>query len=96
MWRNDSEQSRMVVVQFLEDLFHDGFAEEDRFRTNPEFVAIQMYGGHLAVIKIDDLTMAAHQCLLLLLEIFRIDAGCAGIFPFGHDVVNKISPKVVN
>ena len=86
----------MIVIQFLEDLFHDGFAEEDRFRANTELFAIQAYGSHLAVVKIYDLTVAAYKSLLLLLQIFRIHTGCAGIFPFSHDAVNKISPKVVN
>ena len=93
---NASEQSRVIVIQFLEYLFHYCFTEEDGFCAHTEFITIQPYRCHLAVIKIDDLTMAAYQSLLLFLEIFRIDAGCALVSSCRHDKTDKFLAKLVN
>lgn len=62
----------MAVIQFLEHLLHDGLAEKCRLGTDSEFLAIQSYGSHFTVIKMDDLSVSAHKSLFLLLEVFRI------------------------
>ena len=73
----------MAFFQFFEDLFHNGFAEEDSLCTHTELFTILTDGSHLAVIQIYDLTMAAHQRCLLFFEIFGIYA--LGYFPSaGH------------
>lgn len=73
----------MVVIQFRKDFLHYGLAEENSLGTDTESFAILSYRRHLAVIQIDDLSVAAHQRLLLLLQIFRIDI-CLSYFLFCH------------
>ena len=78
-----SEQRRMIVIQFLQHLFHDGLAEEYCLCADTKFLAVLIDSFHLLVIQIDDLPVAAHQRRLLLLEIFGIDS--PGYFLFtGH------------
>lgn len=69
-----SEKCRMVVLEFGEDFFHDGFAVEDGPGVDIEAAAILVYGGHFAVVEIDDLPVTAHEGGLLLFEIFGIDS----------------------
>ena len=64
----------MIVIKFRKDLFHDSLPEKDCLGTDTEPFTILLYGCHFTVIQIDDLPVATHQRLLLLLEIFRIDA----------------------
>lgn len=71
----------MIVIQFREDLLHDGFAEKSGFCGDTELVTITADGSHLAVIQIYDLAVSSHQSFLLLLEIFRIDSR-SGFFSF--------------
>ena len=68
------EQCRVVIVQFRQHLFHDRLAEQDGLGTDTELVTVLAYGRHLAVIQIDDLPVAPHKRLLLLLEILRVNA----------------------
>ena len=78
-----SEQRRMIVVQLLQHLFHDGLAEEYSLCADTKLLAVLIDSFHLLVIQIDDLPVAAHQRRLLLLEIFGIDT--LGYFLFtGH------------
>ena len=63
----------MVIIQFRQNLFHYRLAEQDGLCTDTEPVAVLSDGSHFAVIQIDDLPVATHQRLLLLLEILRID-----------------------
>lgn len=72
--RSISEKSRMVVLEFGEDFFHDGFAVEDGPGVDIEAAAILIYGGHFTVIEVDDLPVTAHEGGLLLFEIFGIDS----------------------
>ena len=64
----------MIVIKFRKDLFHDGFSEKDCLGSYTKPLTILPYGCHFAVIQIDDLPVATHKRLLLLLEIFRINA----------------------
>lgn len=64
----------MIVIQFREDLFHDGFAEEDGLGADPELFTIAVNGSHLTVIQVYDLAMFPHQSRFLFLQIFRIDS----------------------
>ena len=64
----------MIVIKLREHLLHYGLPEKSRLGTHPELVTILPYGSHLAVIQIDDLSVATHQRLLLLLQVFRIDS----------------------
>ena len=64
----------MVVIQFRQHFLHNGLTEKNRFGSHPESVAILSDCCHLTIIQIDDLPMATHQRLLLLLQVFRIDA----------------------
>ncbi len=64
----------MIVVEFRKDLFHDGLTEENRLCANLEFFTVEIDGSHFAIIEIYDLPVATHKRLLLLLEIFRINA----------------------
>ena len=62
----------MVVLEFGEDFFRDGFAVEDGPGVDIEAAAILLYGGHFTVIEVDDLPVTAHKGGLLLFEIFWI------------------------
>jgi len=73
----------MIVIQFLQNLLHYSFAEQHGLCPDTKLLTILSYGGHLAVIKIYDLSMAAHKRLLLLLEILRIDR-CRHSFLLSH------------
>ena len=74
----------MIVIQFLQHLFHDGLAEEHCLCAHTELLAVLIDSFHLLVIQIDDLPVAAHQRRLLFLEILGIYA--LGYFLFtGHD-----------
>ena len=64
----------MIVIQFLQDLLHNRFTEEDRLGTYTKLLAILAYRCHFAVIQIYYLSMATHKRLLLLLKIFGIDS----------------------
>lgn len=64
----------MIVIKLREHLLHYGLPEKSRLGTYPELVTILPYGSHLTVIQIDDLSVATHQRLLLLLQVFRIDS----------------------
>ena len=68
-----SEQRRMIVVQFLQDLFHYGTTEERTLCAYTKLLTILTDCSHLAVIQIDNLPVATHKRGFLLLEIFRID-----------------------
>ena len=86
----------MVIIQFRQDLLHNGVSEECCFGADAELFTICVDRSHLTVIQVDDLSVTTNKGSLLLLEIFRIHSGCADIFPFSHDIRNKILPKVVN
>ena len=64
----------MIIIQFRKYFLHNGFPEKNRFGSHPEFVTILSDCCHLTIIQINDLPVATHQRLLLLLQIFRIDA----------------------
>lgn len=63
----------MIIIQFLEYLFHYGLTEQHCFGIDTELITILLYCSHLTIIQIDDLPMATHQRLLLLLQIIRVD-----------------------
>ena len=73
----------MIVIKLREHLLHYGLPEKSCLGTYPELVTILIDGSHLAVIQIDDLSVATHQRLLLLLQVFRIDS-CLILFLFSH------------
>ena len=73
----------MIVIKLREHLLHYGLSEKSRLGTHPELVTILPYGSHLAVIQIDDLSVATHQRLLLLLQVFRVDS-CLILLLFSH------------
>lgn len=62
----------MIVIQFLQYLFHYRLPVKSGLCPYTELVAILINGSHLTVIQIDNLPMLTHQRFLLLLEIFRI------------------------
>ena len=64
----------MIIIQFRKNLLHYRLAEKNSLSTYPEFLTVLIYSSHLTVIQIDDLPMATHQRLLLLLEVLRIYA----------------------
>ena len=64
----------MIIIQFGQDLLHYRLAEQDSLGADTEPVTVLPDCSHLTVIQIDDLPVAAHQRLLLLFEIFRINA----------------------
>ena len=64
----------MIIIKFRKNLFHDSLSEQDSLGTDTEPFTIRLYGSHFTVIQIDDLPVATHQRLLLLLEIFRVNA----------------------
>ena len=63
----------MVLVQFLQNLFHDGATEKGALGSYTELLTILTDCSHLAVIQIDNLPVATNKRGFLLLEIFRID-----------------------
>ena len=67
----------MIVIQLLENLFHDSLTEEDCLCAYAKLVAILLNGRHLAVIQVYNLTMTTHKRRLLLFKIF-------GIYPSGN------------
>ena len=74
----------MIVVQFLQDLFHYGLAEEHCLCADTKLFAVLINSLYFLVIQIDDLPVTTYQRRLLLLEIFGIDA--PGYFIFtGHN-----------
>ena len=68
-----SEQRRMIVVQFLQDLFHYGTTEERTLCAYTKLLTILAYSCHLIIIQIDNLPMTAHKSCFLLFQIFGID-----------------------
>ena len=64
----------MIVIQFLEYLFHDGFTEQHSLCAYTEFVTVLSDGRHLTVVQIDNLPVTTDQSFFLLLKIFRIDS----------------------
>ena len=62
----------MIVIQFLEYLFHNRLSEQHSLRTHTELVAVLLNGSHLTVIQIDDLPVLTYQRLLLLLQVLGI------------------------
>ena len=62
----------MIVIQFLEYLFHYSLSEQHCLRTHTDLVTVLLYGSHLTVIQIDDLSVPAYQLLLLFLEVLGI------------------------
>ena len=68
------EKSRRIVIEFLQDLLHNGLSEHNGLDSDAELLTILVYGSHLAVIQVDNLTMAAQKRCLLFFEIFRIDS----------------------
>ena len=73
----------MIVIKLREHLLHYGLPEKSCLCTYPELVTILTNGSHLAVIQIDDLSVATHQRLLLLLQVFRVDS-CLILLLFSH------------
>ncbi len=74
----------MIVIQFRQNFFHNGFAEQSGLRPYTEFVTILLYGSYLTVIQIDDLSVSANKGLLLLFDIFGIDSRLAYFFLTCH------------
>ena len=68
-----SEQSRMVLIQFLQNLFHYGTTEKRTLCTYTKLLTILTDCSHLAVIQIDNLPVATHKRGFLLFQIFGID-----------------------
>ena len=68
-----SEQRRMVLIQFLQNLFHYGATEERTLCAYTELLTILAYSRHLIIIQIDNLPMTAHKSCFLLFQIFGID-----------------------
>ena len=64
----------MVIVQFRQDLLHNGFSVKHRLGTYPELLAISVDRRQFTVIQINDLPMLSHKSFLLFLKIFRIDS----------------------
>ena len=64
----------MIVIQFLQYLLHYSFPEQHRLSSYAELIAILPDCRQLTVVQIDDLSVATHQRLLLLLQVFRIDS----------------------
>lgn len=62
----------MIIIQFRQNLFHDGFTEKHCFGAHSELLAIVVYGSHFAVIQVYDLPMTTHKGFLLLLQVFGI------------------------
>ena len=69
----------MVIVQFRQDLLHYGLTEHYGLDSDAKPFTILVYGSHLAVIKIDYLSMTTHKGFLLLLQILGIWS-CIGVF----------------
>ena len=82
----------MVVLEFFEDFFHNGFTEKDGLGVDLEKVAILGDGCHFAVVQVDDLAMCPHKGGFLLLQIFRVDGN--GRF-FLHQIQAVLCPTAV-
>ena len=73
----------MVIIQFRQDLLHNGFSEECCLGADAELFTICVDRSHLTVIQVDDLPVTTDKRRPLLLEIFGIDT--LGYFLFtGH------------
>ena len=68
------EKGRMVLVQFGEDLVHDGLTEKDRFRMDLEAIAVLVHGLHFLVVEIEDIAVLAEERRFLFLEIGGVHA----------------------
>ena len=64
----------MIVIQLGQHLLHYRLAEKDSLSAYTEPVAVLSDRSHFTVIQIDNLPVATHQRLLLLLQILRIYA----------------------
>ena len=73
----------MIIVQLFQYLLHDSLAEKHRLYPHTKLITILINGSHLAVIQVDNLTMATHQRRLLFLEVFWI-YGCRRFLFSGH------------
>ena len=64
----------MIVIKLRKDLLHYGLTEHNGLDPDTKLLTILVYGSHLAVIQVDNLTMAAQKRCLLFFEILRIDS----------------------
>ena len=62
----------MIIIQFLQNLFHYRFTEKHCLCAHTKLLAILIYGGHLAVVQVDHLPVATHQSRLLFFKVLRI------------------------
>ena len=80
----------MIIIQFLENLFHDSFTEEDRLCAYTKLLTILIDCIHLLVIQVDDLPVTTYQRRFLFLEIFGIHTPCYFLFT-GHSGNDKMN-----
>ena len=81
------KQRRMIVIQLREYLLHDCLTEENGLGIYSKLLTITLNGSHLAVIKIDYLSMTTHKGFLLLLQILGIWS-CIGVFLLLCQILN--------
>lgn len=62
----------MIIIKLGKNLLHDCFAEHHGLCLDIEAAAIFRYCRHLAVIKVDNLTMPPQKGGFLLFQVFRI------------------------
>ena len=77
----------MIVIQLREHLLHDCLTEENGLGIYSKLLTITLNGSHLAVIKIDYLSMTTHKGFLLLLQILGIWS-CIGVFLLLCQILN--------
>ena len=75
----------MIIIQFRQDLLHNGFPEECCLGADAELFTICVDRSHLTVIQVDDLSVTTNKGSLLLLEIFRIQSRLPILFYPSHD-----------
>ena len=68
------KQRWMVFFEFRQDLGHDGFAEKGGLRMDLETGAVFIYGGHFAVVEIQDIAVLPEEGSLLFLQVGRVHA----------------------
>lgn len=64
----------MVLIQFAENFFHDGFAHEGGLGADAEAGAVLVNGGELAVVEIEDVAILTQEHELLLCQVLGVNA----------------------
>jgi len=67
------KESGIVFLEFSENFFHYGFAQEGGLALYSEFLAIQIYGSDFLIVQAQYLTVLAQKRFFLLFQILGVN-----------------------